>query len=97
MWPLLGVGRPDGRVTVILPPKGAGQNISLEVAFGLGPVGQLRGLQADKQGHHWRWVEQTACVKPGIFKEICGGEKGLGTTIVSYMLMLPDSQSGAST
>lgn len=39
-----------------------------------------------KQGHHWTWVEQTACIKPDIFKEICGGEKGLGTTIVSYTL-----------
>lgn len=45
-----GGGRPDGRVTVILLPKGAGQNILLEVAFGLRSVGQLRGRQADEAG-----------------------------------------------
>lgn len=33
-----------------------------------------------EQGHQWRRVE------PDIFKEICGGEKGLGTTIVSYVV-----------
>lgn len=36
--------------SVILLPKGAGQNILLEVAFGLGPVGQLRGYQGDEAG-----------------------------------------------
>lgn len=45
-----GGGRPDGRLTVILLPKGAGQNILLQVAFGLGSVGQLRGRQADEAG-----------------------------------------------
>lgn len=30
-------------------------------------------------------AEWTACARPDVFKEICEGGKGLGTTIASYM------------
>lgn len=59
----------------------------MDVAFELGPVGQLRGHQADETGTALE-AEPTAFAKPGAFQELCGAAKGLGIIIV---LDMPDT------
>lgn len=63
------------------PVQESWADILLEMTFELGTAKRPPADDAvDSTGGRTE-----ACAKPDAFKEICGGGKGLGTTIVSHM------------